>query len=267
MFPAAWQEDSNITNICSGSFCQTGRQTPEDALVLMCVRGTPIDILAGPVRLFCANRVRRDHQKHFCLHDNVTLVSKEAMIRIVKAVSKRRRIGVLEGQSWLGKTIYGCPDAGVALACAGIAPIQGALQMLAADDNRKYLLEGRLDLWWDMFIHGIVSANIFDGQWLEKHLKHKACAARPTTEMLTAANYFTAWAHYIDDPASVPGWSLPRAFRQKILFEIGLLGMAGLDRKDHQRRRRPRLPVELLYRIACYVLNVSCDASVLPSRN
>lgn len=267
MFPSAWQEDHNITNICTGCFCQAGRQTPEDALVLMCVRGTPIDILAGPVRLFCANRAQSTHQRTFCLHDNVTLVGKEAMIRIVKAVSKRRRIGVLEGQSWLGKSIYGFPDVGIALACAGIAPIQRALQMLVADDNRKYLLEGRLDLWWDMFSHNIVSCNIFDGQWLEKHLKHKACAARPTTEMLTAANYFTAWTHYIDDPASVPGWSLPRPFRQKILFEIGLLGLAGLNQTDHQRRHRPVLPVELLYRIACYVLNVTSAASLLPSQN
>ena len=106
MFPAVWQEDHNITNICTGSFCQATRQTAEDALVRTCVRGTSIDILAGPVRLFCANRIQKNHQKDFCLHDNVTLVGPDVMIRIIKAVAKRRHIGVLEGQSWISKTMY-----------------------------------------------------------------------------------------------------------------------------------------------------------------
>ena len=253
MLPVAWQLDDNITNICTGRFCQCDKQTPEEALIELCVRGTPINILSGPVRLFCYHRPMISHQKQFCLHDNVIVLEKDAIARIVGAVMARRVLGKVEGQSWVAKTLYRFPGLVVMFACKKASPIRNAMMELLQDKKRPYFLEGRLDLWWKLFERGIVSCNIFDSNWLQAQLNHTACLARPTSDMLGAAHQFTMWALYLEGKKNVPGWALSTAFKRAIRFEISLLGIPGL-RKDHQTNF-PVLPRELLHRISSDVLN------------
>ena len=254
MLPTAWQVDFNITNICTGKFCQHGKQTPDKALVETCVRGTSIDILSGPVRLFCYHRASPTHEKTLCLHDNVILLSANAVQQIVVAVAARREIGKREAQSWATKTLYRFPDVVVHLACADLGPIRHAIQKLVTTQARPHFLEGRLDLWWALFTHGIVSCGLFDTEWLQVHLSHMACVARPTSEMLDAAHHFEMWGQYLKNVKAIPGWAIHSAFQQAILFEIGLLGIPGMTKKGRQKDR-PILPREILHKVSAMVFS------------
>ena len=251
MLPVAWQLDQNITNICTGRFCQAGRQTPSDALIEICVKGTPLSILSGPIRLFCCHKMSSSHKNSLCLHDNIVVLDEASIKHIISAVASRRPIKIQEARAWVSRSMYRCPCVVIALACKHILPITESVRELTRNNQRPHFLDGRLDLWWTLFSHDLIKCDIFDTKWLQSQLNHIACINRPTNDMLSAAHYLMIWGQYLDNPSKIPGWALHKKLKQAILFEIGLLGIVPekILQKGHQTNR-PALHRDILHHIA-----------------